>query len=213
MNAEHPQLTTTSYAILGLLHIRPHTAYELAAQSGRSLRFTWPTAESRLYAEPKRLAELGLVEVGEEPAGPTRTRQVYSITGDGRAALREWLRSEPAAPKIEFEFLLRVLFADAGSRGELLTALSRTREQAQELYELGRSMLAGYLEGDNPFTERTHLNIVWSVFVRDLLQLIIDWTEFAEQEARAWSSTKRGGSNERDDELLRAIVAGDPILP
>ena len=34
-------LTTTSYAILGLLSLRPHSAYELTNQARRSLRFIW----------------------------------------------------------------------------------------------------------------------------------------------------------------------------
>ena len=83
------KLTTTSYAILGLLDLRPYTAYELASQSQRSLRFVWPTAQSRLYAEPKRLAAEGLIEISTEPAGPSRSRQVYRITSKGAGVCRQ----------------------------------------------------------------------------------------------------------------------------
>jgi hypothetical protein len=48
------ELTTTSYAILGLLNIKPWSAYELTQQAQRSLRYAWPKSESHLYAEPKR---------------------------------------------------------------------------------------------------------------------------------------------------------------
>ena len=43
------RLTTTSYAILGLLAIKPWTTYELAQQMDRSLRRIWPRAKSKLY--------------------------------------------------------------------------------------------------------------------------------------------------------------------
>ncbi len=42
--------TTTSYAILGLLAIRPWATYDLAKLMRRSLQFFWPRAESNLYA-------------------------------------------------------------------------------------------------------------------------------------------------------------------
>ena len=44
-------LTPTSYAILGLLAIKPWTTYELAQQMGRALSQFWPCAESKLYEE------------------------------------------------------------------------------------------------------------------------------------------------------------------
>ena len=60
MSRTRPELTTTSYAILGLLAIRPWSTYELARQMQRDLRFVWPRAESNLYAEPKKLIAHGL---------------------------------------------------------------------------------------------------------------------------------------------------------
>ena len=39
------KLTPTSYAILGLLALRPWSAYELTKQVRRSLHFCWPRAE------------------------------------------------------------------------------------------------------------------------------------------------------------------------
>ncbi len=48
-------LTTTSYAVLGLLAIRPWSTYELAKQMEVSLRNFWPRAERKLYDEPKEI--------------------------------------------------------------------------------------------------------------------------------------------------------------
>ena len=81
------QLTTTSYAILGLLAVKPWATYEMAKQLQRSLHFFWPRAESNLYAEPKRLVEAGLADAREEWNGDRR-RTVYSITEKGRSAFR-----------------------------------------------------------------------------------------------------------------------------
>ena len=51
------RLTTSSYAVLCLLAIRPWSGYELTQQATRSLRFAWPKSERLLYSEPKKLVE------------------------------------------------------------------------------------------------------------------------------------------------------------
>jgi DNA-binding PadR family transcriptional regulator len=77
-------LTTTSYAILGLLSLRSWTSYELAEQMRRALGLFWPRAESGIYREPKKLEAHGLARstteyVGER-ARTTRSRR----RGDAR---------------------------------------------------------------------------------------------------------------------------------
>ena len=82
--------TSTSYALLGLLSVRPWSAYELAQQMARSLDHCWQVAPSVVYHEPKRLVEMGYATVTRQQAG-RRSRAVYQITPCGREALRKWL--------------------------------------------------------------------------------------------------------------------------
>src|SRR5262245_47643073 len=127
-------LTTTSYAILGLLAIQPWATYDLAKLLRRSLHFFWPRAESNLYAEPKRLVEAGLAEAHEEWNGGRR-RTVYSINDRGRNALREWLATPPAPQRVESEPYLRLLYANSGSMDDLLAALDRIEADGDEVVE------------------------------------------------------------------------------
>src|SRR5207245_995140 len=83
--SEMRKLTPTSYAILGLLALRPWSAYELTKQVRRSLHFCWPRAETRLYQEPKNLVEHGLVKATTTVNG-RRPRTEYAITAKGRKA-------------------------------------------------------------------------------------------------------------------------------
>lgn len=108
------ELTTTSYAILGLLALRDHTTYELTKQMQRTVGYIWPRAERKLYDEPKRLVAAGYAEAVQDLVG-RRRRTTYSITPAGREALARWLGTEPAPPAMEFEGMLRVLFADQGT--------------------------------------------------------------------------------------------------
>jgi DNA-binding PadR family transcriptional regulator len=205
-------LTTTSYAILGLLDIRPWTAYELTQQARRSLAFVWPVSESQLYAEPKRLEREKLITISQQPSGPHRTRQLLAITDEGKAALRAWLATEPAAPRLQIEVLVRTLFATAGSKQDLLAAIESTRRAAQEAYDYGSAIVAGYKAGENPFPERLHANILWMVFVHDLLRLIIGWTDLARAQVEQWADPVQGGDPEHVKRLLDAMLQGNPVL-
>ena len=71
-------LTTTSYAILGLLRLRSWTSYELAKQVQKSLGWFWPRAERKLYDEPKNLVALGLATA--EPCRPLLRRWLHATT-------------------------------------------------------------------------------------------------------------------------------------
>jgi DNA-binding PadR family transcriptional regulator len=215
-DSEYPArvpLTTTSYAILGLLDLREWSAYELTQQARRSLAFVWPMAESQLYAEPKRLAREGLIVIDEAAAGPQRTRQQLRITAAGRRELRRWLGSEPAAPRLQMEVLVRTLFATAGSRDDLLAALAATRSSAAAAYDDGRALVQSLRDGDNPFPERLHTNVLWMVFVHDLLRLTLDWVDLAEREVRRWDDTGVDSSDPaRSRRLLDAMLIGRPVL-
>src|SRR3712207_4596565 len=86
-----PAMSTTSFAILGLLGVQPWSSYELTRQMDRSLGRFWPRAQSKLYEEPRKLVAHGYAVAAVEHVG-RRSRTVYSITPEGRAALTAWLR-------------------------------------------------------------------------------------------------------------------------
>ena len=204
-------LTTTSYAILGLLNIKPWSGYELTQQAQRSLRYVWEKSESHLYAEPKRLVRLGLARVTEAPAGPVRTRQVYRITPAGRRALQQWLESEPAPPQVDFEAVLRLFYADATNKDAVLSTLAHARNDLEQRYAEGLTLVEAWLGGEAPFPERLHISALVAAFSRDLLLLMIRWSEFAESEITQWPRTDGLGLTRRTRDILQRILDEQPI--
>ena len=63
------RLTTTSYALLAQLALKPWPAYELVQQRVRYFRYVWPKAESAIYREIKKLADDGLAITTTEHTG------------------------------------------------------------------------------------------------------------------------------------------------
>lgn len=92
--AEPLRLSPVSCLVLGLIGLRgPSTPYDLKKAIGRSVSYFWPFPHSQLYGEPERLAEAGLLSCKSEEGG--RRRKLYSLTQQGNAALKQWLRVPP----------------------------------------------------------------------------------------------------------------------
>src|SRR6266498_5888977 len=126
MSRSADELNTTSFAMLGMLAIRPWSTYELAKHLDRSLRPLWPRARSNLFNEPKKLVAHGLAVATEETVG-RRPRTLYTITPAGRRALRQWLGTPGQGPVLEFEQLLKVFFVDHATKAEAQAAVANIR--------------------------------------------------------------------------------------
>lgn len=140
-----------TYGLLGMLAVRSWTGYELTQQVRRSLRFVWPSSEGHLYREQKRLVDLGWATVQPEPAGQ-RSRNRYTITEAGRAALEDWLATEPEEPHFQIEGVLRTFFGDQGSRDQLVASMQATAAMAGSMLEEMLGFVDEYLDEDGPLS-------------------------------------------------------------
>jgi PadR family transcriptional regulator, regulatory protein AphA len=180
-------LTTTSRALLGLLHLRPWTTYELAKQVQRSLGWFWPRAERKLYDEPKNLVAAGLATATEQRTG-NRPKTVYAITAEGRKELRRWLSEPPAPPALEFEAMVKVFFADGGTLDQLRTTLDEVEASALERLAELRAMIDGSLQRPYEFESRLPINALALRFQLDHERHIADWARWARDQIATWRS-------------------------
>ena len=180
-----PQLTTTSYLILGHLALRDWSTYELAQQLKRSTRHYWPRAESKIYEEPKKLVAHGLATATRERTG-RRPRTVYAITDEGREALRFWLDQPGEAPVVEFEGAVKVQFAEQGTKHQLLATLRSIREQAERTRAKHIALAQDLAQTGGPFPDRLHVNALVFKFMWDQTETIIQWATWAEHQVAHW---------------------------
>jgi DNA-binding PadR family transcriptional regulator len=179
------ELTPTSYALLGLLSVRPWTTYELAQQMDRTLNRFWPRARSKLYEEPKKLVAHGLAKATAERVG-RRPRTVYSITAKGRRALAAWLAAESDPPALESEHVMKVFFANGGTTADLLHTLHDVRAWVHELTAVNVVVGRSYLEGSAPYRERTAINTIVGRLLDDHLEAFDRWAEWATVVVEGW---------------------------
>ncbi|MCT7351535.1 PadR family transcriptional regulator [Streptomyces sp. 15-116A] len=180
-----PALTTTSYAVLGLLSVRSWSTYELARHMDRSLGRIWPRAQSKIYEEPKKLVRHGLARAEREAVG-RRPRTVYTITGRGRAALADWLREPGAGPVLESEQLVKVFYAESGTPADTLATLRAARAWAVERNEDNLAAARAYLEGRAAFQERAAQTLLVGRFLTDYYRLVAEWADWAAGCVEQW---------------------------
>jgi DNA-binding PadR family transcriptional regulator len=201
-----PQPSTLSYAVLGLLAIRPFTANELKVQAERSLDWLWRRSERALYAEPKRLVALGWATTTERTLG-RRSVPEYHITPEGHQAVRDWLTTPPALPTTEAEVALRVMFADLGDLDDLRQALLATRRQlAVNVRDQTLDQYGDYLETGGPYPERLHLIALIADFMRRYTDMLDEWTTASLKEIENWSSTQGLGMTDSARQLLTQAI-------
>ncbi|MEP6817340.1 MAG: PadR family transcriptional regulator [Marmoricola sp.] len=122
-------LPVTSYAVLGLLALggndaKALTGYELKQRADNTMRYYWTApAMSQVYTELSRLTDLGLVDA---VTGTERPSTSYTISGEGRAALRTWLDDRSVGfPVFKHPVALRLMVGD-------LTDAATTRSMLQD---------------------------------------------------------------------------------
>jgi DNA-binding PadR family transcriptional regulator len=93
------------FAALGLLAQHPGSGYDLLKRFEKSMANVWPATQSQLYGELNKLAEAGLIEVGN--VGP-RGRKEYRVTDAGHTELVRWVTDSCGDPPMRRPDLLRV---------------------------------------------------------------------------------------------------------
>jgi PadR family transcriptional regulator AphA len=183
-------MTTTSYAILGLLAVKSWTTHELVQQVDRSLRRMWPRAQSKLYEEPKKLVAHGYARATDDSVG-RRRRTRYTITAMGRRALATWLQEPGDGPILEFEQLLKISFADSGTKADIVANLAATRTWVTDQNAENLATARAYLEGHSAFPERAALNQLAGRFLTDFYVMVAHWVDWASQVVDRWPDDVR----------------------
>lgn len=169
-------LGTLSYAVLAAVGDGGASTPDLVDIARRGAPLLWTSAESQMYAEPKRLAALGYLRSRKEP-GKTRSRTVYGLTAKGRRALTRWLATPAPFPRVQHEAAIRLLAADMVPDATTAAALLPLREELDRLEVL----TAESVERAHALPHRERYLLLQLSLVRRMLQAHRDWLDEVEQ--------------------------------
>jgi DNA-binding PadR family transcriptional regulator len=120
-------------AILVLLTERPMTGYELAKTFDTSIGFFWRADHQQIYRELARLRDRGHVNGREVVQSGKPNKLVYTVTSEGRAALRQWAAQPSIPASIKDDLLVRLYALDSIDidplRADLMARLEYHRDQ------------------------------------------------------------------------------------
>lgn len=170
------ELTPFSYTVLALVGeggAGPHDVVRMMRQG----RIYWSAAESHYYAEPKRLERLGYLASRKEP-GKTRERTHYTLTANGRRALRSWVAEPARLPRIQHEAVVKLLAADIVDDATVLESLEAMRADIADV--AARLDVAEAVAATLPHRER-YLRLVHALG-RRILAAHLDWLDDVERE-------------------------------
>src|ERR671938_1405517 len=204
------QLATTSYAVLAQVAVRPWSTYELAQQRVRYFRYVWPRAESAIYREAKRLSSMGLIEGKKEYTGK-RARTVYSITEDGKEALREWMGTPISPFSMDFEAMLHLFVAPLGTKDDIIGTLKQVRADAQEMLRFAGEVKQEFIDGINVTQDQVYIRALVVDFFISLLNTVEGWAERALAEIEGWDDLMPSEEkNARALEKIRKLPVATP---
>src|ERR1700743_3061119 len=121
-------------AILACLTERPMTGYELAKTFDASIGFFWRADHQQIYRELARLRDRGHVVGREVVQSGKPNKLLYTLTPEGKAALRQWATQPSSASSIKDDLLVRLYALDSVDigplRADLMARLEHHRDRA-----------------------------------------------------------------------------------
>ena len=149
--ADRP-LNPTAASLLGFLHWRPMSGYELAATAQQVIGAFWTLTRSQVYRELAWMADAGLVTAGERGA---RDRVAYTLTNAGREAFAGWIVRPPGTETIRHPLLLTLSFGRHVPPERLAAFLRDHREAHQARLRAYEAEAQDESPGSDPFRAAT----------------------------------------------------------
>jgi PadR family transcriptional regulator, regulatory protein AphA len=173
-------MSTTPFAILGLLSIESMSGYDIRRNLDESLSYFWSESYGQIYPSLKKLEAARLIAPVRRAPADTRRRKRYTLTAAGRQRLRTWLAEAPKPQPPRSELLLKLFFGRQAPPGTCEAHIRRLRVQQEQL----TATLEG-LEQQLRAERRNHPDLrYWLAtvsFGMERARSLIDWSEDALQ--------------------------------
>ena len=101
--------------------------------------------------------------------------------------------------------MVKLMFADHGSRADALETIARARSWAVEMNADNIAAAERFAEGGGRYEERRATTLLTGAFLTDFYALVAQWAEWAAAEVEGWPDDIAG--HRTAPELTRAVLA------
>ena len=141
------KLNATASTLLGFLHDRSMTGWELQDAVRLTIGPFWNVNLSQIYRELRTLEAEEMVVGGERG---TRDKRPYTITDLGRAAFRDWIAQEPGEESARYPLLVTMWFSDHLPEEQLDWFLRLHRERHRKLLDFYENLYDDFEDHTTP---------------------------------------------------------------
>ena len=109
---------------------------------------------------------------------------------EDETALRDWLATPPAPARVESEAQLRLLYANYGSKDDLLATIQSIEDDAQSTIDHYAQLVTEYARGDGLFPDRIHVNALLGSLSIEQARATVRWAQRSRGAVQAWETTE-----------------------
>jgi DNA-binding PadR family transcriptional regulator len=171
-----PKIPSLGYALMGLLHGKPSSGYDLRKIFSSTSLKTYSDSPGAIYPALRRLEQQSMIRSTIIEGGGLRRRQVFRLTAKGLAELKKWIALPISREDVERgcgEILLRFAFSETAAGAASLQLLKELRAaiatQLARLHEEFRTS-----SGMMPISGR----LAFECGIRGT-ECLLQWTEYA----------------------------------
>lgn len=169
-----------SHLVLGLLHRKPDSGYDLNKRFENTVAHFWSTDRSQIYRTLYKLKDKGWIDVEIVKQEGNPDKKVYSITDAGQKELIEWLQKP-----LWDELVIRdtetgqVFFGDILDADKLIEVqqkyIQQIKDKVRTYHAIEKSFFSQIDFDDYPFgLELQHATLTYGI---QALELDIAWRE------------------------------------
>ena len=172
-------LPVTTFAVLGQLAAGPSSGYEIKARLAGAAAQFWHASYSQIYAELRRLTELGLASEEHVLQEARPNKRVYTMTPAGRDALGEWLREPWGLASLKDESLVKLTLAGPLPPAQIVAQLRHLKAAHERRRAEFEEQIAALGEGSGPYLaialrKGVHAQTAFAAWCQEAIETIGD---------------------------------------
>ncbi|TYP79020.1 PadR family transcriptional regulator [Paenibacillus methanolicus] len=169
------RINTTHFAILGLLRIKPMSAYELVKFTKESIGLFWNESYGHIHKSLQQLEREGAVSLLEETT-TGRQKKVYGITPQGCEQVDGWLTLTPEEPVMRNELLMKIFVSEDRHIPNLVAYVEEERSACRQLLGMLGGIKATVTSADS---RQARLWLLTLDYGERYVRMTIEWCEHA----------------------------------